>query len=324
MRVKGKKRRASNLTRRQQRAGLLFLLPWIFGFLIFFLRPCIESFYLSFTNAVMGVEGIEMTFVGLSNYKFLLVEDSQFLRNTLSMALSMVQQIVICSTVSLLIATVLVKKFHGRTVYRSIMFLPVILTSGVVYSMIGGVVGVGAEDNAYLGSLFSITELMTKGGISASVVGILKSLSDSVFSMMINCGVPILLYISALQKIPASTYEAARMEGANAWDLFWKITVPKIAPVIFLNIVYIIVDASTAYGKKAVDGISIDAQAAASNKYALQGENPMMEAILDMGFRKSMKFGMSAAMAWMFFALIAIFLVIAYLLIGRRAGKMEE
>ncbi len=123
--------------------------------------------------------------------------------------------------------------------------------------------------------------------------------------MITNCGVPILLYISGLQKIPESAYEAARIEGAGSWDIFWKITVPKISPIIFLNIVYSIVDSCTAYGRSA-DG------------------NVMMKAIQDMGFGQTMKFGMSSAMAWLYFIVIAFFLLLAWLLLGRKANKIEN
>ena len=123
--------------------------------------------------------------------------------------------------------------------------------------------------------------------------------------MVVNCGVPILLYISGLQKIPQSAYEAARIEGASTWDIFWRITIPKISPIIFLNIVYCVIDASTAYGSTA-------------------GGNVMMAAIQQMGFGKTMKFGLSAAMAWMYFLVIAVFLGIAWLTVGRRAAKIEN
>lgn len=303
-----KKKKTSKLMRNQQRAGYLFILPWIIGFILFFLQPMFESIWYSFNDTLMGNEGIETTFVGLDNYKYLLLEDSSFLENLWSVTLSMLQQVVICTTLSLFIAVVLVQKFKGRTVYRAIFFLPIIMTSGVIYSMVGSVMGssgLSGTGNSYMYSSTSLTTLMIQGGISQEVVNLLTRAIDSIFNMTTNCGVQILLYISALQKIPASTYEAARLDGANSWDLFWRITIPKIAPVIFLNIVYTIVDASTSYGSRS-------------------GGNIMMEAIQRMGYGKTMKFGMSAAMAWMYFLVIALFLGIAWLLLGRKANKIEN
>ncbi len=303
-----KKRKHGGLLRRQQRNGWLFVLPWIVGFVIFFLKPLVQSLWFSFNDVTMGNSGMETAFVGLGNYKYLLIQDSSFLTNLWTVTLSMLQQVAICTVLSLFIAVVLVQKFRGRTLYRAIFFLPIIMTSGVVYSMVGSVVGsagLSGSGNAYMYSSVSLTTLMLQGGIGKSVVDFLTRAIDSIFAMTTNCGVPILLYISGLQKIPESAYEAARIEGAGSWDIFWKITIPKIMPIIFLNIVYIIVDASTAYGSSS-------------------GGNVMMAAIQTMGFGKTMKFGMSSAMAWMYFLVVALFLVLAYLLIGKRAARIEN
>jgi len=303
-----KKRKHGGLQRRQQRNGWLFVLPWIVGFVIFFLKPLVQSLWFSFNDVTMGNSGMETAFVGLGNYKYLLIQDSSFLTNLWTVTLSMLQQVAICTVLSLFIAVVLVQKFRGRTLYRAIFFLPIIMTSGVVYSMVGSVVGsagLSGSGNAYMYSSVSLTTLMLQGGIGKSVVDFLTRAIDSIFAMTTNCGVPILLYISGLQKIPESAYEAARIEGAGSWDIFWKITIPKIMPIIFLNIVYIIVDASTAYGSSS-------------------GGNVMMAAIQTMGFGKTMKFGMSSAMAWMYFLVVALFLALAYLLIGKRAARIEN
>ena len=256
----------------------------------------------------MGANGIETSYVGFGNYKYLLLEDSSFLENLWSVTVSMLQQVLICTTLSLFVAAVLVQNFKGRTVYRAIFFLPIIMTSGVIYSMVGSVMGssgLSGTGNSYMYSSASLTTLMIQGGISREVVNLLTQAIDSIFNMTTNCGVQILLYISALQKIPASTYEAARVAGANSWDIFWKITIPKIAPIIFLNVVYTIVDASTSYGSRS-------------------GGNVMLDAIQRMGFGKTMKFGMSAAMAWMYFLVVALFLLVAWLLLGRKANQIEN
>lgn len=306
--AKEKRKRTSRLVRNQQRAGYLFVAPWVVGFIIFFLKPMVESMWFSLCDTFMGEGGIETTFTGLDNYKYLLLEDSSFLENLWTVMVSMLQQIAICTTLSLFVAVVLVQNFRGRTVYRAIFFLPIIMTSGVIYSMVGSVVGsagLSGTGNAYMYSSASLTTLMRQGGLSQEIVNLLTQAIDSIFSMTTNCGVQILLYISALQKIPSSTYEAARIAGANGWDIFWKITIPKIAPIIFLNVVYTIVDASTSYGSRS-------------------GGNVMMEAIQRMGFGKTMNFGMSAAMAWMYFLVVALFLGAAWLLLGRKANQIES
>ena len=305
--VRFNKKRAK-LLQKQHRAGYLFVLPWIVGFLIFFLKPLVESFWYSFNDVTMSSDGLTSSFVGMDNYKYLLVQDSSFLTNLWTVISSMLQQVLICTVLSLFIAVVLVQKFRGRTIYRAILFLPIIMTSGVVYSMVGSVVGsagLSGTGNAYMYSSSSLASLMVQGGISKDTVSMITGFVDSIFKMIPSCGVPILLYISGLQKIPESYYEAARIEGANAWDIFWRITIPKIAAVIFLNLVYVIVDATTSYG-------------------LTSGGNVMMAAIQTMGFGKTMKFGMSSAMAWMYFLFTAFFLLLAYLILGRKANSIEK
>ncbi len=297
-----------SLVRRQNRAGWLFVMPFVIGFLIFFAKPMIESFWYTLNDVTMGQNGLETKWVGLGNFRYLLIEDSSFLRNLWTVTSQMLAQVAICTILSLFIAIVLVQNFRGRTVYRAIFFLPIIMTSGVVYSMVSSVVGssgLSGTGNAYIYSSVSMTTLMQQGGVPTTFINLITQVIDAIFSMVVNCGVPILLYISGLQKIPQSAYEAARIEGASAWDIFWRITIPKIFPIIFLNVVYCVIDASTAYGSQ-------------------QGGNVMMAAIQQMGFGKTMKFGMSAAMAWMYFLVIALFLGLAWLTIGRRAAKIEN
>lgn len=302
----GKRKKSLKLIRRQQRAGYLFVLPWVIGFIFFFLQPFLESMWFALNNVTMGDGGTKTSFVGLGNFRFLLLEDSRFLVNLGDVTLDMLVQVAVCTILSLLVAVVLVQDFRGRTVYRAIFFLPIIMTSGVVYSMVGSVVDSMAVStgNVYM-SGNSFIALMERGGISDTLIDYIKKAVESIYVMAVNCGVPILLYISGLQKIPESAYEAARIEGAGKWDIFWKITVPKISPIIFLNIVYSIVDSCTAYGREE-DG------------------NVMMMAIQEMGFGKTMQFGMSSAMAWLYFAVILAFLLLAWLFVGRKANQMED
>lgn len=303
-----KKAKSSKLIRRQQRAGYIFVLPWVIGFLIFFLQPLLESFWYALNNVVMGGNGLETSFVGLGNYKYLLLQDSSFLTNLWEVTGNMLLQVAICTVLSLFVAVILVQNFRGRTVYRAIFFLPIILTSGVIYSMVSSAVGSTALNgigNAYMPGAASLALLLINGGISVPVMQKMLAVVDAIYAMAANCGVPILLFISGLQKIPGNFYEAARIEGATSWDIFWKITIPKVSPIIFLNIVYTIVDSCTSYGTK-------------------EGGNVMIAAIQRIGFGKTMQFGTSAAMAWLYFAVIAFFLLLAYLLLGRRANRIEN
>jgi len=304
-----KKRRRSSLSKKQGRAGYLFVFPWVIGFLFFFLKPFLESFWFTFNDVTMQADGLTPKFIGLKNYRYLFFESTTYIPMLVEAIRSMLTEVVIITILSLFIATLLNQKFRGRTFYRAVFFLPIILTSGVVYTMMSSVVGntgsLGSTENAYLFQSAGLKELLLQGGLSASVVNVITGIADNIFSLVTKSGVQILLFLSGLQKIPADSYEAAQIEGASRWDIFWKITVPRISPIIFLNIVYTIIDSFTSYGNSS-------------------GGNQMMLAIQSMGFGKTMKFGVSAAMAWVYFLVIVIILLIAYLLIGRKVSRIES
>jgi ABC-type sugar transport system permease subunit len=300
------KKRSSPLRKKQARAGYLFVFPWIIGFLFFFLKPFVESFWFTFNDVTMQADGLSPSFIGFGNYKYLFFENPTYIPLLTGAIRSMLTEVIVIIMLSLFIATLLNQKFRGRTIYRAIYFLPIVLTSGVVYTLMSGVAGLSsAGGNAYLIQSSGLREILLQGGLSSMVVANITGVVDSIFAQTTKSGVQILLFLSGLQKIPASSYEAAQIEGANRWDIFWKITIPKISPIIFLNIVYTIIDSCTSYGSSS-------------------GGNQVMQAIQSMGFGKAMKFGVSAAMAWIYFIIIAFILLIAYLIIGRRVDKIES
>ncbi|MGF7141817.1 ABC-type sugar transport system permease subunit [Anaerotaenia torta] len=303
-----KKRRRTSLSRKQGRAGYLFVFPWVIGFLFFFLKPFLESFWFTFNDVTMQAQGLTPRFIGLDNYHYLFFEHTTYIPMLTDAVKNMLTEVVIITMLSLFIATLLNQEFRGRTFYRAVFFLPIILTSGVVYTMMSSAVGSGgtaSSTNAFLFQSAGLRTILLQGGLSPSLVSGITGIADSIFAQATKSGVQILLFLSGLQKIPSDSYEAAEIEGASRWDIFWKITVPRISPVIFLNIVYTIIDSFTSYGTSS-------------------GENQMMAAIQRMGFDKSMKFGVSAAMAWIYFLVIVVILLIVYLIIGKRVSKIES
>lgn len=186
----GKRKKSSKLIRRQQRAGYLFVLPWVIGFIIFFLQPFLESMWYTLNDVTMGTGGMETKFVGLYNFRYLIVEDSKFLMNLWTVTADMLTQVAVCTILSLFIAVVLVQNFRGRTVYRAIFFLPIIMTSGVVYSMVGSVVGslgLSGTGNAYMNGS-SIADLMSRGGVSQEVITLIMGVVDSISSVFSFAG----------------------------------------------------------------------------------------------------------------------------------------
>jgi ABC-type sugar transport system permease subunit len=193
--------------------------------------------------------------------------------------------------------------------------MPVIMTTGVTFLLIqiglqGGetLSSTSAIDagNAFTFRVTSIRDIMLRGGVNPTFVEEISRLVNMIFTMVAKSGVQILLFLSGLARIPQSHYEAAKIEGANAWETFWKITFPVISPVIFLNVMYTLIDGFITYGHEGRYG------------------NVVMWAIQDMGFGRIMKFDYAAAMSWIYTAMIILFIGAAYLLIGRPSSKVLE
>ena len=138
-----------------------------------------------------------------------------------------------------------------------------------------------------------------------AVITFINDIVNRVFALTMKSGVQILMFLSGLQKIPAASYEAARIEGANEWDSFWRITVPLMMPIMLLNVVYSIIDSFMAYGTD-------------------KSGNMVLYAIYQAGFGGQAQFGMAAAMSWIYMAVIALMLGLVYLLLGRAAAQAES
>ncbi len=302
-----KKKRSAGLHARKARWGYLFILPWLLGFLLFFLRPVIQSLEYSFASIKMAANGLELTPVGLENYSFLLFKDAKFMPLIGTTVLKMLYETPLIVILSLFLAVLLNQRFRGRAFFRSVFFFPVIITSGVVYVMLQGVINgntLGATQNAYLFQTVGLAEMMVASGIPQSIVNAVNTVVNEVFALIMKSGVQILLFLSGLQKIPSTTYEAAKIEGATEWDSFWRITVPMMIPIMLLNVVYTVIDSFMAYGTE-------------------EAGNQVMAMIYAMGFGSQFKFGMAAAMSWIYMLVIVVLLLIIFLILGRASKRVE-
>jgi ABC-type sugar transport system permease subunit len=248
---KKEKTRRSGLMERQSRNGWFFIAPWLVGFVYFFAIPLLKSLYYTFTKISITNDGLQFQFTGLQNYLTAFTVDPDFMRAITASIGSIIYQVPIIVFFSLFIAMILKQDFHGKTLMRSIFFLPVIISSGVVITIL--------KENVFAGSagqsvtLFQtgvITELLVKSGMGMPVVKMITTTVGAVFDLTWRSGVQILLLLSALHTIPDSMYEAARMEGATEWETFWKITFVLISPTLVMTIIYSIIDYFTDYSNK--------------------------------------------------------------------------
>lgn len=239
----------ASLEASQARSGYLFLLPWTIGFLFFFLLPFAETVRFSFSKVAFGDAGLQLIFKGIDNYRFLFLEDAAFL----SLLIGSLRNIFLITPVivifSLFIGLILARKFRGQTVARAVFFLPMIISSGIIIQLLKSDIFAsgGMAESANLFQTDAISSILVSLGMGGRITQYITGMVAQIFDISWDSGIQIVLFIGAIQTIPASFYEAAHVEGANAWEKFWKITFPILLPFICLTVVYTVIDSFTSY-----------------------------------------------------------------------------
>lgn len=255
--MQGKKKKMSLMTKRSI-TGLLFILPWLIGFVWFYVRSLVMSVQFSLSDLTVNPGGgYTLKFVGLENFLYAFRVHASYKQVLTTSVGNMLIDVPLITFFSLFMAMLLNRKFRGRTLVRAIFFLPVILNSEAITDamalarnmMSGGISNASAElAQAASGSGMSIEYYIQMFGalglpdtIIEYVAGAVSRISD-----IINAsGVQIIIFIAALQSIPGSMYEVAKIEGATTYETFWKVTFPMVMPHIITNVVYTVVDSFT-------------------------------------------------------------------------------
>lgn len=270
--------------------GSLFILPWILGFFIFVAYPLVYSLFMSFHRVKITGKGIQTTYVGTQYYRNILFVDGGVLYNDL---LPFLRQSLIMIPIiiffSLMIAIMLNQKFWGRGLFRALFFLPVIFATGQVMNNFLSQ-GQGQLDMV---AQFELTSAISNY-LPTSWAKPIISIMNSFVLILWYSGVQILIFLAGRQTITASVYEAARIDGANPWETFWKITLPAMTPFILLNTIYTIVDLFTF------------------------PTNPIITKV------NTTDYGSSSALAWIYFIIIFVVLGLIMLLFARVAGSRKQ
>lgn len=293
------KKGKASLDARKARAGYFFVLPFIFGIIAIYLPILIDSVWFSFNQVRVG-DTVTLTPVGLEYYRNAFA-DQDFLNALWSSLQTLLFQVPAILIFSLFIAVILNQKMLGRALFRAIFFVPVILSTGLIddinamdaatdmadSSMQDAMTGTGQEGSTSAGSLFSamdVAVLLEYLPIGSSLVKFVVDLVNSVFDIVNYSGVQMLIFLAGLQSISPSIYEACQIEGATAWETFWKVTFPMISPMILVNAFYTVIDSFT------------------------RRTNAVMQRIENLKQASGISSAMSA-MSWIYFLLV--FLIIA-------------
>jgi ABC-type sugar transport system permease subunit len=288
-------------------AGYLFLLPFVIGFLSFMFFPLLESLRMVFSKVRIDIvkNGFDMEFTGLENLTRVFMIDPEFNRMLTEEIWRMVLIVPAIIIFSLFVALILNQEFRARGFVRAVFFLPVILSSGIM---------IGLESNNSL--LSSMAEAIKEGNLlKSSITGVLEDIlvaegaaSDfmayifivvnQIYDIAMASGIQIIIFLSALQTIPSSMFEAAEIEGATGWECFWKITFPMVSPLILVNVVYSVVD------------------------YFIRTDNVVMDKI-NTTLIQRLDFSFSTSMAWVYFLTVMIIIGTAVGLISKKVYYYE-
>lgn len=291
------KRKMSIRTRRAV-SGYLFILPFIIGFLCFMLVPLCTSlkFSLSDVKLVMD-EGYTSEWNNYANYHRALQVDPEFNRLLIEEAGVMITHSIATLVVAFVIAIILNQDFKGRAFVRAIFFLPVILSSGALVGLeSNNTLMQGMQDMVSETTPFTVTdsmmEILRLTGIGGSLLDVIFDLIAEVYDIVMASGIQIVVFLSGLQNVPASLYEAADVEGCTKWEAFWTITFPMVSPLLIVNIIYTIVDFFTR-----------------SDSEVLKKIQETMNYYVDYGF--------AAAMSWLYFGVSIAIIGIATLILSK-------
>jgi len=264
---------------RENLIGYSFIGIWVIGFIVFMFYPFISSIIYSLSDVRILGSGIDIQFHWFENFRkiFQIEEGFAFIEALLVFLKEIVFQVPIIIVFSVLIAVLLNMPIKGRGAFRSIFFLPVIISSGpVINELISQ--GAGGANIFESYGFISIIENTLAPGLSEPII----SVFTEIIIIFWFSGVQILIFLAGLTKVDRQIYEAARVDGAGPWESFWKITLPSLSNLVFVNIIYTIVLLSTF------------------------SENPVIVTIKSNMFNINTGYGMASAMAWVYFIVVMI------------------
>lgn len=253
--AKPKKKKIASLDRRKSRAGWFFVLPFIIGLVLIYIPIIVESITLSFQTVKIVDGGVVVkTFVGWQNYGEAILSDVGFAETLWAGLGKMLFDIPAIVIFSLFMAVLLNQKMVGRAAFRAIFFIPVIISTGLMESLKvqpdpeeEGMNTGETEANAavQIVSAMDVAALFANMKIGTELVDLVTKAVNSIYDIVNRSGVQMLIFLAGLQSVSPAIYESCSIDGATAWETFWKITFPMISPMILVNGVYTIIDSFT-------------------------------------------------------------------------------
>ena len=293
-----KRRKGVSLEKRKARSGWIFVLPFVIGFILIYLPIVYDSIRYSFyTIQYSQGGGYQLIPAGWANYSNALLENASYTKTLVQGLQNMIFDIPMILIFSLFMAVMLNQKMAGRAVFRAIFFIPVILSTGLMEGIEAqNVVGEGMEEGMDDGSGESaasgiVSSMDVEQMLSGMVVGqelvtYVTTAINNIYDIVNRSGVQMLIFLTGLQSISPAIYESVQIDGATAWETFWKITFPMISPMILVNAVYTVIDSFTTDSNVVMKFIDTTYRADSSGRV------------------------LSSAMAWMYFLIVILIIAV--------------
>ncbi|MBQ1458854.1 MAG: sugar ABC transporter permease [Butyrivibrio sp.] len=296
--MKKQKNKLAGLQKRKAIAGYLFISPFIIGFLAFMVKPLLQSLHMSFSEVSLGSGNFTLTFNKLENLKYAFRVDPDYTRLLVEELGRMVVYSLAIIVFSFFVALILNQKFKGRALVRAIFFLPVILSSGVILGLetnnqLMATLAAQIEDTTSGVSITAaLEEILRTSGVGVRAFEKVFEVIDNIYDVAIASGIQIIIFLSGLQTISSSMYEAADIEGCTKWESLWKITFPMISSMFLVNWIYTVVD------------------------FCMRSDNEVIKKIQSVMIDQ-MQYGRASAMSWVYFIVVLAFIGISSFLISK-------
>ena len=297
--MKRRKAKLAGLQKRKAISGYLFISPFIIGFLAFMVQPLFQSLYMSFCDVKLGAGSFDLAWKSIDNYNYAFRVDADYVRLLTEELMRMAVYSLAIMVFSFFVALVLNQKFKGRALVRSVFFLPVILASGVMLKL--------DSNNALMAALAQTVEINAQGttSITDAIQNILRTsgvgvrafeklfeVIDNIYDVAISSGIQIIIFLSGLQTISQSMYEAADIEGCTKWESLWKITFPMVSSLFLVNWIYTVVD------------------------FCMRSDNEVIDKITTY-MNVNLNYGLASAMSWTYFVLVMAIIGVSSLIISK-------
>ena len=274
--------------------GYLFILPWIIGFLGLILGPMLFSLYGSFTNYNVTST---MDFVGFQNYEEMFLHDSLFWTSLYNTLYFVIFSVPLTTIAAIFISVLVNQNLPGMKFFRTVFYLPAILSGVGVYLLWMQLLDPSTGlINSFL-SLFGISGpnwLFDAGWAKPSLI----------LMKLWSAGGAMLLYLSAMQSISKTLYEAAVMEGASRVQMFFTVTLPMISPIIFFDVITSTIGSFQIFQEAYI--MSSDSAGSPENSLLFFNLHMWIKAfnVFDMGY--------AMAMSWILFIIVLILTLINF------------